>query len=56
MSEQPVKKRKPQFKLSIVTAVRLTEDEWEETVKKADSLEIKPSAYIRMAVRHYNEL
>jgi len=49
--EQP--KRKPQFKLAIVTSVRMTEDEWVALVQKADTLEVKPSALIRVAVKQH---
>lgn len=44
-------KRKPRFKLAIVTSVRLTENEWNMLVLKADEQEIKPSALIRLAVK-----
>lgn len=46
-------KRKPQFKLAIVTSVRLTESEWSDLVDEADRQELKPSALIRIMVKKY---
>jgi len=51
-TQQPIK-RKPQFKLAIVTAVRLTESEWSDVVDEADRQEVKPSALIRTVVKEY---
>lgn len=52
LKDEPIK-RKPQFKLAIVTSVRLTESEWSDLVDEADRQELKPSALIRIMVKEY---
>jgi hypothetical protein len=46
-------KLKPQFKLDIVTSIRLTEDEWKKIVAHADEKEIKPSSLMRKIIKRY---
>jgi hypothetical protein len=48
-------KAKPQFKLDVVTGIRLTTDEWQQVVEEANARKDKPAVLIRNIIRRYFE-